>query len=27
LRRWEGGKDRGALRLKSTAFEERPDGL
>ena len=25
--RWEVGKDRGALRLRSTSFEERPGGL
>jgi len=26
-RGWEGEKDRGALRLRSTSFEERPGGL
>jgi hypothetical protein len=27
LRRWEGEKDKGALRLRSAALEERPGGL
>jgi hypothetical protein len=26
VRSWEGEEDRGALRLRSTSFEERPGG-